>query len=117
MSDYKEAMDRLLLSIPYDKIRVAVFDALKKDGILTGENEDINFLILEQIDHFKMQYEKRVKQQAWDIIFRQIRKTLGHDIKKWHNDQVAEGFAESLKAISEDMCAELVDCDLGGEGA
>jgi hypothetical protein len=117
MSDYKEQLDRILLTIPYEKIRQAVFEALKKDGILSGEHSDINFLVLEQVDHFKMKYEKRIKQQCWDAIFRQIRKTLGSDLRNWYDSKVAEGFADSLKTISEEMCDQLEGCDIGEAGA
>lgn len=121
--DFQTKLNSIMTSVPYEKIREDSFNALKVDGLLTGRPEDIEYIIMEQVDIFKLQYGKKFRDALWDAAFHQIRKTLAHDVKKWHADKVATGMAETMAkelcaAMTEDMDNfDLTSHDIGEAGA
>lgn len=94
MKTLQEQIEKVLSEIPYDKIREEAFVALNKDGILKGVGEDTSYMVMEQVDLFKLGRMKRVRNQVWEIVFRQIRKTLSHGIKEFTEKRY---FEESMK--------------------
>lgn len=137
MADLTEKIDEILKTIPFDKIRENSFEVLRDGGVLIGERDDIEMIIMEQIEQFKADHGKRVQRAVWDATYRQVRKILGARIKEWYDERLAEAFNESvIKAIEskidekatedaervheemdrqvKEMTDELVD--IGGEG-
>lgn len=102
----QEKLDELIKNIPYEEIREHAFKRLNDAKLLNGSGQDTRFMILENIDIFRSQYLKAIKQVAWDHVFRQIRKTLAHDINEWTQRKVSEEY----------MKRELELIDIGGAG-
>lgn len=95
MQNLQEKLETLLKSIPHDAIREKAFKRLYDAGLLDGRGKDIHFMVLEQVDIFKSEEMKLIKQAVWDHVFRQIRKTLAHGIAEWTNKRVSEEFMKS----------------------
>lgn len=99
----QEKLEQLLKTVPFDEIRKQAYERLNEAGLLHGEGRDIHFMVLEQVDIFKATEMKDLKQQVWDIFFREIRKTLAHGVVEWTQKAVSEEF----------MMKELADCEMG----
>lgn len=132
MADLVSKIEEIIKTIPFGDIRTQTYEALKKDGMLQGNNEDIEYLIMEQVDNFQFNHSKRIRQAVWDATFRQVRKILGCKIKEWYNERLAGEFtssmqramnnaalppeqdpSKSMEKMVEDMTEELID--IGGE--
>lgn len=94
MKTMQEQIEKILSEINYDKIREEAFVGLNKDGLMKGVGEDIPYMVMEQVDLFKLGPMKRIRNQVWEIVFRQIRKTLAHGIKDFTQKRF---FEEAMK--------------------
>lgn len=86
----QESIESLLLTIPYSEIREHAFKRLNDAKLLNGNGKDINFMVLEELDIFKAEHMKEIKQKVWDIVFRKIRKTLHHGVVDWTQRRMSE---------------------------
>ncbi len=103
MRTLQEKLDSLIASIPYDAIREKAFNRLNEANLVDGRGKDIHFMIMEQVDIFKTDKMRAIKQLVWDHAFRQIRKNLAHGIAEWTQKRVSEEY----------MKKELVEAELG----
>lgn len=92
MQDLQQKLDKLILNIPYDEIREKSFQRLNDASLLDGRGQDIHFMILEQVDIFKSDEMKKLKQEVWDHVFRQVRKNLAHGVVEWTQKRVSEEY-------------------------
>ena len=117
-----EKLDQILAMIPYDEILDESFKVLKKEGFLEGKNDDIEYIIFEQIDYFKKHYERQIATACWEVIFRSIRKTMSADIMARYYKKLVENKAETLNnkvesahaAMVAEMTSDMDQFDLGG---
>lgn len=116
-----EKIDQILSMVPYDEILDESFKVLKKEGLLDGKNSDIEYIIFEQVDYFKKHYQKQVESACWEVIFRNIRKTMSANILERYYKKLVEHKAEQMATSSDaqtqmvaEMTNDLDSFDLGG---
>lgn len=82
---------------------------LKKDNILQGTKDDIEFMMQEMKDIMSMRMEQAIKESAGSATLRVIRQRIGDGLQTWMSQRWANEYVST-------MSDELEHVDLGVSG-